>query len=144
MTLISNFFHHTTCESTRDTLPSSAANQSNNRVSVAQGGSACISFMLIFNSNRFLMLRNHMGIVVPRAFHSCWNPFYIRRLFGSFFFSFILFMHYRTKALQTNIIYNSAERCYLLINGALKMDGEQKESSWSKFVQVAVWLPLGH
>ena len=26
-------------------------------------------------SNRFLMLRNHMGIVVPRAFHSCWKLF---------------------------------------------------------------------
>ena len=34
------FFHHTTCESTCDTLASSAANQSDNTVSVAQGGTA--------------------------------------------------------------------------------------------------------
>ena len=34
------------------------------------------------------------------------------------------FMHYCTKALEKNVIYNSAERCYLLINGALKMGGE--------------------
>ena len=34
------------------------------------------------------------------------------------------FMHYCTKALETNVIYNSAERWYLLINGALKMGGE--------------------
>ena len=31
------FFYHTTCESTCDTLPSSAANQGDNTVSVAQG-----------------------------------------------------------------------------------------------------------
>ena len=24
-------------------------------------------------SNRFLVLRNHTGMVVPRAFHSCWK-----------------------------------------------------------------------
>ena len=34
------YFHHTTCESTCDTLSSSAANQSDNTVSVAQGGTA--------------------------------------------------------------------------------------------------------
>ena len=34
------FFHHTTCESTCDTLASSAANQADNTVSVAQGGTA--------------------------------------------------------------------------------------------------------
>ena len=86
------------------------------------------------HSNRFLMLRNHTGMVVPRAFHSYWNLFYIRRLFGSFSFSFLFLMRYCTKALQTNVIYNSAERCYLLVNGALKTGFEQKESSWSKFV----------
>ena len=32
------FFHHTTCESTCDTLPSSAANQGDNTILVAQGG----------------------------------------------------------------------------------------------------------
>ena len=34
------FFHHTTCESTCDTLASSAANQGDNTVTVAQGGTA--------------------------------------------------------------------------------------------------------
>ena len=34
------FFHHTTCEGTCDTLASSAANQGDNTVSVAQGGTA--------------------------------------------------------------------------------------------------------
>ena len=34
------FFHHTTCESTCDTLSSSTANQGDNTVSVAQGGTA--------------------------------------------------------------------------------------------------------
>ena len=34
------FFHHTTCGSTCDTLASSAANQGDNTVSVAQGGTA--------------------------------------------------------------------------------------------------------
>ena len=34
------FFHHTTCESTCDTLTSSAANQGDNTVLVAQGGTA--------------------------------------------------------------------------------------------------------
>ena len=36
------FFHHTTCESTCDTLASSAANQGDNTVSVAQGGRNCV------------------------------------------------------------------------------------------------------
>ena len=77
------------------------------------------------HSNRFLILRNHMGMVVPHALHSCWNPFYIRHLFGSFSFSFIFFfLRYCTKALETNVINNSAKRCYLLINGALKVGGE--------------------
>ena len=34
------FFHHTTCESTCDTLSSSAANKVDNTVSIAQGGIA--------------------------------------------------------------------------------------------------------
>ena len=34
------FFHHTACESMCDTLTSSAANQGDNTVSVAQGGTA--------------------------------------------------------------------------------------------------------
>ena len=34
------FFHHTACESTCDTPTSSAANQGDNTVSVAQGGTA--------------------------------------------------------------------------------------------------------
>ena len=33
-------FHHTTCESTCDTLASSAANQGDNTVSIAHGGTA--------------------------------------------------------------------------------------------------------
>ena len=37
-----SFFHHTTCESTCDTLTSSAANQGDNTVSVAQGGRNCV------------------------------------------------------------------------------------------------------
>ena len=38
--LCMNNFHHTTCESTCDTLTSSAANQGDNTVSVTQGGTA--------------------------------------------------------------------------------------------------------
>ena len=34
------YFHHTTRESTRDILSSSAANQGDNTVSIAQGGTA--------------------------------------------------------------------------------------------------------
>ena len=37
------FFHHTTCEGTCDTLASSAANQGDNTVSVAQGGTATLA-----------------------------------------------------------------------------------------------------
>ena len=29
--------------------------------------------LLRVDCNRFLMLRNHTGMVVPRAFHSCWK-----------------------------------------------------------------------
>ena len=36
------FFHHTTCESTCNTLASSAANQGDNTVSVAQGGTTTL------------------------------------------------------------------------------------------------------
>ena len=38
------------------------------------------------HSNSFLILRNHTRKVVPRVYPSCWNPFYIRYLFGSFSF----------------------------------------------------------
>ena len=38
--LYTYFFYHTTSESTCDTLASSAANQGDNTVSVAQGGTA--------------------------------------------------------------------------------------------------------
>ena len=34
------YFHHTKCESTCDTLSSSATNQGDNTVSIAQGGTA--------------------------------------------------------------------------------------------------------
>ena len=128
------FFHHTTCESTCDTLTTSAANQGDNTVSVAQGGTATpsatkqllppdrvfktIIYIYIYihtqdqlkaditldvrsssfwcslwfknaftygrwcHSNRFLILRNQTRKVVTRVYHSCWNPFYIRYLFG--------------------------------------------------------------
>ena len=42
------FFHHTTRESTCDTLTSSAANQGDNTVSVAQGSTATPSSIYIY------------------------------------------------------------------------------------------------
>ena len=45
------FFHHTTCESTCDTLASSAANQGDNTVSVAQGGTATPDAEIIIRRN---------------------------------------------------------------------------------------------
>ena len=97
------------------------------------------------------MLRNHTGIVVPRAFPSCWRlcaldqiqldayctvvkqlfsilcsdlnfPFCICRCRFSSVFSFCALLH------QTNIIYDSTERCHLFINGTLKMGGEKKKA----------------
>ena len=57
------FFHHTTCESTCDTLSSSAANQGDNTVLVAQGGTATpgtIKQLLppdrVFNRNIYLYI----------------------------------------------------------------------------------------
>ena len=35
---------------------------------------------LYIYSNCFLMLRNHMGMVVPPAFHSCWRLFTFDRI----------------------------------------------------------------
>ena len=84
------------------------------------------------HSNRFFILRNHTRKVVPRAYHSCWNPFYIRHLFGSFSFSFIFFMRYCTKALETNVIYNSAEYIYIYIYiYIIIMSRHQHGSLWS-------------
>ena len=45
-----------------------------------------------------------------------------------FSFGFIFFMRYNTKPLQANVIHNSAERWQLMINGTLKMGGEQKRT----------------
>ena len=42
MIIIIFFFHHTVCESTCDTLTSSVANQGDNTVSVAQGGTITV------------------------------------------------------------------------------------------------------
>ena len=37
-------------------------------------------------------------------------------------------MRYYTEALETNVIYHSAERCYLLINGVLKWVVSKKKA----------------
>ena len=46
------FFHHTTCETTCDTLTSSAANQGDNTVSVAQCGTASTLSVYFFMDNK--------------------------------------------------------------------------------------------
>ena len=188
------FFYHTTCESTCNTLPSSAANQADNTVLVAQGCTATSGttkqllpldrvfkrniYIYIYmpnqlkaeitldvrsssfqrhlwfknaftlgrwcHSNHFLMLRNHKGMVVPHVFQEFqheWNtggttiPIEIPSIsvIYSVRFPSVLsfFMRYCTKAFQTDVIYNSAEWCYLWINWVLKLGGEQKESSWT-------------
>ena len=61
-----------------------------------------------------------------------------------FSFCFIFFVRYCTEALPINVKYNSAERCFFLSKGPLRWVVSKKESSLSKFVQVAIWLPLGH
>ena len=103
-----------------------------------------------FYSNCFLMLYNYTGMVVPCAFPWCWRLFTLDQIqldayctvvewdfsvpvltfpsvsviYSIVFLQFDLFRHYFTKPLQTKIIYNSAERCHLFINGTLKMGGE--------------------
>ena len=124
-------------------------------------------------SNRFLMLHNQTEMVVPSAFHSCWRlfaldqiqlyayctvvklrfsilysdlnfPFGICRLFGRFtsVLSFLCVTapnHFR----QTSyIILLKDVICWSM--GPLRWVVSKKESSWSKFVHVAIWLPLGH
>ena len=70
------FFHHTTCESTCDTLSSSAANQGDNNVSVAQGGTTtpgAIKQLLppdrVFKRNIYIYINTLSGgrscLVVP-------------------------------------------------------------------------------
>ena len=165
------YFPQTTCESTFDTLSSSAANQGDNTVSVAQGCTATpstikqlmppdrvfkryiyiyiyiyiyarltksrdyidvrsssflVQFVIFFknvftfgrwcHSKRFLMLCNHTGMVVQRAFHLCWNPFDTRHLFGSFSFSFIFFyasLHQGTPD-KRHIILQENVICWLM------------------------------
>ena len=65
------FFHHT-CESTCDTLPSSAANQGDNTVSVAQGGTATpgttkqlLLLVRVFKRNIYLCLYIYIYIYTP-------------------------------------------------------------------------------
>ena len=43
------FFHHTTCESTCDTLASSAANQGDNTVLVAQGSTVTPGAVYVYH-----------------------------------------------------------------------------------------------
>ena len=124
-------------------------------------------------SNRFLMLHNHMGMVVLHLFHSCWRlftlhqiqlyvyctmvkwhfsilcsdlnfPFCICRLFGHFL-SVLSFscLTAPNPSIQTSyIILQKDVICWSM--GPLRWVVSKKESSWSKFIHVAIWLPLGH
>ena len=109
-----------------------------------------------------------MGMVVLHAFHSCWRlfqlypyctvvkwhfsslcsdlnfPFCICRAFGRLSLVLSFFMRYSTKPLQTNsyIILQKYVICWSM--GALTWVVSKNESSWSKFVHMAIWLPLGH
>ena len=166
------YFHHTTCESTCDTLSSSAANQGDNTVSVAQGGTATpgatkqiLSPGRVFKRNIYLYIRqinkkqtlhwtfvHHFSAVcdlktrllsavdviatvswfcvITREWWFHVHIIHVKILSISVIYSVCFpsvlsfFMRYCTKALETNVIYNSAERCYLLINGAHNMGGQ--------------------
>ena len=131
------------------------------------------SMSLCAYSNRFLMLRNHSWIMVSRAFHSCWRLFALdqiqlyayctvvkRRfsilcsdlnfsfgicsLFGRF--SSVLYFLYVTapnhSRQRSYIIQQKDIICWSM--GPLRWVMSKKESSWTKFVHVAIWLPLGH
>ena len=50
------FFHHTTWESTCDTLASSAANQGDNTVSVAQGDRNIYIYMIIYFNHIYIYI----------------------------------------------------------------------------------------
>ena len=123
-------------------------------------------------SNRFLMLRNHTGMVVPRAFHSCWRPFAldqiqldtyssvfklrfsilfsdlnfpfcICRLFGRF--SLVLSFSCVTApnhSRQTSYITLQKDVIYWSMGPLRWVVSKKKKSSWFKFVHVAIWLPF--
>ena len=121
-------------------------------------------------SNHFLMLRNHTGMVVPRAFHSRWRllaldqiqlyayftgikrrfnilcsdlnfPFCICCLFGRFsVLSFLCVTAPNHSRRMSYIILQKDVICWSM--GPLKWVVSKKESSWSKFVHVVISLPL--
>ena len=123
-------------------------------------------------SNRFLMLHNHRGMMIPRAFHSCWRLFaldqiqldaycsMVNRRFSIlcsdhdfpfcvvnsvvflrfYLFSCVTAPNYSRQALY--IILQKNVICWSM--GPLRWVVSKKESSWSMFVYVAIWLPLGH
>ena len=122
-------------------------------------------------SNSILILRNYTGMVVPRAFHSCWRLFaldqiqlnayctVVKRRFSvpmltfpsvSVVYSVIFLLFYLSLCVaaqkhsrQTScIIMQKGVICWSM--GPVRWVGSKKESSWSKFVLVAIWLLLGH
>ena len=155
------FFHHTTCESMCDTLASSAANQGDNTVSVAQGGTATpgateqllppdrvfkeiyiyvytrstksghyIGRSFIFILVQFVILKcvylQPLDVIATVSWFCVitWERWFrvynirveILSISVIYSVSFLLFMRYCPKALETNVIYISAKRFYLLIN----------------------------
>ena len=123
-------------------------------------------------SNHFLMLHNHMGMVGPRAFHSgcrlialdqiqlyaycivvkrrfsilCSDlnfPFCISRLFDRFSSGSFLCVTTPNYSRKTSYIIRLNDViCWSM--GPLRWVVSKKESSWSKFVHVAIWLPFEH
>ena len=73
------------------------------------------------HSNRFLILRNHTRKYIIHVEILSISVIYSVR--------FLSFMRYCPKALETNVIYNSAEICHVLINGPSRWVVSKKKAS---------------
>ena len=77
--------------------------------------------------------------MVPCVYHPCWNPFYIRHLFGWFSFSFIfLYVTVQKHSRQTSYIILLKD----VICWSMGPSRWLKESSSSKSVQVSYLITL--
>ena len=124
-------------------------------------------------SKRFLMLRNHTVMLVPRTFHSCWKLFaldkiqlyayciVVKRRFSKLYSNLNFpFCSYRLSGRFSLVLSflcvtapnHSRKRSYIILQkdvicwsmGPLRGVVSKKESSWSNYVHIAIRLSLGH
>ena len=134
-----HFFRHTKCESTCDTLTSSATNQSDNTVSVAQGGTATPGATKQLLPPDRVLKRKYMWNIIKHNIRTSMNErthFFIKIYLSHFILDKVMFLLCVRDKLETGT------DCY--IDPKLFFDHSSTSfSSWMCCSTVGHWGPQG-